>query len=262
LAVAPNAVDLRGAIARFAPFALSGSLLLVGASFLDGAAQAALWCLALAIDFGSVLGRGGRGWRVHPGHFAERHALIFIIALGEAIVATGVGAGDVGLSAGVATAAVLGVVVASTLWWTYFDVVAVVAERVLHERAGDERARMARDSYSFLHLPMVAAAVLVALGLKKTLGDVGDPLKAVPAAALCGGTALYLLAHVAFRLRNVGSLNRQRLVAAAASVALIPAGTQLPALATLNLQAGILSALVAYEVLRFREARRRVRAAA
>lgn len=261
-AVAPNAVDLRGAIARFAPVALTGSLLLVGASFVDGTAQAGMWCLALAIDYGSVLGRGGRGWRVHPGHFAERHALIFIIALGEAIVATGIGAEDVGLGAGVVAAAVLGVVVAAALWWTYFDVVAVVAERVLHERIGEARSHMARDSYSYLHLPMIVGAVLVALGLKKTLGHVDEPLKAVPAVALCGGAALYLLAHVAFRLRNVGSLNRGRIVAALACLALIPAAVSVPALAALAALAAVLVLLVAYEALRFREARARVRSAA
>jgi low temperature requirement protein LtrA len=106
---------------------------------------------------------------------------------------------------------------------------------------------------------MVAGIVLGALGLKKTLGDVGEPLKLVPAAALLGGVALYLLAHVAFRLRNVHSLNRQRLLCALVLVAFVPVGVELPALATLALMAGLLVALIAYEAVRFAEARDRVR---
>lgn len=148
--------------------------------------------------------------------------------------------------------------IAAALWWAYFDVVAVVAERKLHEAApGRAQNTMARDSYSYLHLPMVAGIVLLALGAKKTLGDVEEPLKLVPAVALCGGVALYLLAHVAFRLRNVHTLNRHRLVAAAACLALILPATQIPALAAITL---VCVVLIAYEAVHFREASARVRA--
>jgi low temperature requirement protein LtrA len=159
----------------------------------------------------------------------------------------------------VVAATVLALVVAAALWWAYFDVVALVAERKLRSAEGAAQARLARDSYSYLHFPMVAGIIFFALGVKKTLAHVGDPLDTVPAAALCGGVALYLLAHVAFRLRNVGTLNRQRLVVAAVLLALIPAGTSLPALGTLALVAGIAAGLIAYEALRFAEARERVR---
>ena len=97
----------------------------------------------------------------------------------------------------------LGLAVAFALWWAYFDVVAIVAERRLREATGNAQLRMARDSYSYLHLPMVAGIILFAVGVKKTLGDVGEPLKLIPAVALCGGVAMYLVAHVLFRLRNV-----------------------------------------------------------
>ncbi len=115
------------------------------------------------------------------------------------------------------------------------------------------------DSYSFLHLPMVAGIVLVALGLKKTLGEVGEPLKLVPAVAVLAGTAIYLLAHVAFRWRNVHTLSRQRLVCAVLLLALVPAALELPALATAGIVAAVLIALVAYEALRFADARDRIR---
>ena len=119
--------------------------------------------------------------------------------------------------------------------------------------------RSARDSYSYLHFPMVAGIVLVALGLKKTLGDIDAELEIETAFALLGGFALYLLAHVAFRLRNVHTLNRRRLVVAILLFALLPLGVELPALATLTIVAAISCALVAYEAIRYAEHRDRIR---
>jgi low temperature requirement protein LtrA len=233
--------------------------LLVGASFLDGLAQGALWAVAIGLDMLGPFLFGAEGWKLVPGHFAERHGLIVIIALGESIVAIGVGA-EAGLTFGVGVAAVLGVGLAATLWWAYFDVVALVATRRLEEApAGRVRNEMARDSYSFLHLPMVAGIVLVALGLKKTLEHVDEPLSTVPAAALVGGLALYLLAHVAFRERNVRTLSVRRLVTAVVLVALLPVAVELPALATLALVTAVMCALIAYETIRYAEARDRIR---
>ena len=252
------------ALRRSVITALSGSTmvgvgLLAAASFADGVAQGALWALALALDMAGPLLFGSEGWKLMPRHFAERHGLIVIIALGESIVAIGIGAGAT-VDAGVVVAAVAGIVVAAAMWWLYFDVVALVAERRLSNAApGREQNEIARDSYSFLHFPMVAGIVLVALGMKKTLEHVEDPLKLVPAVALLGGTAIYLLAHVAFRWRNIHTLNRQRLVCAVLLGALIPLGVELPSLATLGLLAAILTALVAFEAIHFAEARERLR---
>src|SRR5215210_7702050 len=233
-----------------------GVALLVVASATDGLLQGALWALALALDMGEPFFFGSEGWKLAAGHFAERHGLIL---LGESIVAIGVGA-DAGVDAGVAAAAVLGVVVAAAFWWLYFDVVALAAERRLARAAvGREQNEIARDSYSYLHFPMVAGIVLGALGLKKTIGHVGDPLELIPATALLGGASLYLLAHVAFRWRNLHSLNRQRLLVALLLLALIPAGVTLPALATLALLAALLTLLIAYEAIRFADARSRIR---
>ncbi len=210
--------DLLEAIARLGVGTAIGVGLLFLAAGLDGRLQVAVWALALGLDLlGAYIG-GGKGWRLSAGHFAERHALIVIIALGETIVALGVGASHT-LSPGPVVAGLLGFTVAAAMWWLYFDVVAIVAERKLRETTGNAQLAMARDSYSYLHLPMVAGIILFAVGVKKTLGDVGEPLKLVPAVALCGGVALYLLAHILFRLRNVGSLNRQRLVVCACLLA-------------------------------------------
>jgi low temperature requirement protein LtrA len=139
-------------------------------------------------------------------------------------------------------------------------VVAIVAARRLaRAEVGREQNEMARDSYSYLHFPMVAGIVLLALGLKKTLGHVEDPLKLVPAFALLGGVAVYLLAHVAFRYRHIHTLNRRRLFGAAVLLALIPVAEKLPALATLGILAALLVALIAYETHGYGESRNRVR---
>jgi low temperature requirement protein LtrA len=252
---------LRRSVSGLAISTAIGVGLLVGAAFADGALQLGLWGLALVLDTGGPFLFGAEGWRLVPGHFAERHGLIVLIALGESIVALGVGARPK-LDAGIVLAAVLGVAVAAALWWVYFDVTAIVAERRLtRTREGRERNELARDSYSYLHFPMVAGIALVAVGLKQTLADVGGPLRLVPCACLLGGGALYLLAHVAFRLRNMHTLSRRRLVCSLALIGAVPVAyaLALPALATLGVLAALLTALILYEALRYADARERVR---
>jgi low temperature requirement protein LtrA len=258
-ALAADDEDIRGAVMRLAPTSIVAPGLILGAAALDGTAQGIVWLVALAVDYSGPLFGGGRGWRVFPAHFAERHGLIVIIALGESIVAIGIGAAGIDLGGRVVLAAILGVVVSAALWWSYFDVVAIVAERRMTEAKGVARSRIARDSYSYLHLPMVAGIILLALGVKKTIGHVDEPLEPVPAVALCGGVALYYLAHIAFRLRNVRSVNWQRLVAAVGCLALIPVATNARAIVSLAAIAGLCAILTTYEAIRFREARARVR---
>src|ERR687897_273717 len=250
----------RRAMLRLAPGAVGGPVLLIVAGFLDGYAQGALWALGLAIAYGVAFVRGVSGFRVHPGHFAERHGLIVIIALGESIVAVGVGASGVGLGPRVLVAVVLGIALAAALWWAYFDLVRLTAEHRLTETRGEERARLARDAYSYLHLPMVAGIIFAALGIKQTLSHVGEPLGTIPAVALCGGVALYLLGHNAFRLREEGSVSVPRLVVTALCFALIPVAVSTSSLVILAILAGLMCALVAFETMRSREFRRELRA--
>jgi low temperature requirement protein LtrA len=250
---------LRKSVTGLALGTAFGVALLVGASALDGLAQAALWAIALLLDMGGPYFFGSEGWKLVPGHFAERHGLIIIIALGESIVAIGVGA-HAHLTAGIATAAVLGIGLSAALWWTYFDVVALVsARRLVRAAEGRERNELARDSYSYMHFPMVAGIVLVALALKETLGHVGDPLDAVPAFALLAGVALYLLGLVAFRFRHIHTINRRRLLLALVLLALLPAAVELPALATLALVTALMCGLITYETISYGEGRNRVR---
>jgi len=230
--------------------------LLVGASFFDGAAQAGFWLLAIAFDMGGPALFGLTGWRLVPAHFAERNNLIIILALGESIVALGIGA-EVGLDFGTIAAAVLGVALASAIWWTYFDVVALVtALRLTRATAGRERNALARDSYSYLHYPMVAGIVLVALGLEYTLAHVDNPLDSVHRFALLGGVAFYLLAHVLLRLRNAHTVNWRRFGVALILLALCPFSPGVSSLASLAAVNVGLWAVIAYETIKIYDDRR------
>jgi low temperature requirement protein LtrA len=216
--------------------------------------------VALAVSYGVAFVRSLSGFRVHAGHFAERHGLVVIIALGKSIVAVGVGALGVGLDPRVLVAAVLGIALAAALWWAYFDLSMLSAERRLFAAQGEERVRLARDSYTYLHLPMVAGIIFAALGIEQTLAHVGEPLGTIPAVALCGGVALYLLGHNAFRLREEGSVSVPRIVVAALCCALVPVAVSVPSLVTLAVLAALLCGLAAFETATSREFRRELRA--
>jgi low temperature requirement protein LtrA len=246
----------------------ASALLLVLGAVLGSPTQTVLWAVAVVVDYTGIYASGS-DWRLPaPGHFAERYGLIVIIALGESIIAVGVGVTDLPLTVPIAGAALLGLAVSVALWWLYFDVVAPVAERELRRRTGVDRVRLARDSYTYLHFPMVAGVIYLALGLKKVAEYVGDdthhaltdPLPSAAIWALYGGVAAYLIAHLAFRLRNIGSVNRPRAVLAALVLVAPVVVGRLPALAALGILAGMLVALIAFEVVRYADARAAIRA--
>jgi low temperature requirement protein LtrA len=234
-------------------------LLLVVAGLFDGPVRTVCWILAIGIDLGGLYVQGVEGWRVDAGHLAERCGLIVIIALGESIVSVGLGAEGQPMDADLIVGVLLSIATAAALWWAYFDVVAIVAERRFARATGLERVLIARDSYTYLHLPMVAGIILFSLGVKKTLPHAGDALETIPAVGLCGGVAIYFLAHVAFRLRNIRTLNRGRLLVGIVLLALIPVATEIPALASLAAVAVLSTGLMAYEFVHFHEARERLR---
>jgi low temperature requirement protein LtrA len=236
-----------------------GVALLVFGSFLDPGPQAAVWGVALILDMGEPYLFGSEGWHLVPGHFAERHGLIVIIALGESIVAIGLGAGT-HLTWGIAAAATLGIGVVAALWWTYFDIVALVsARRLVRAPEGRVRNELARDSYSYIHFLLVAGIILLALGLKKGIGHPTDALDDVPAFALVGGVAVYLLGLVAFRYRHIQTINPQRFAMALLLLALYPVALELSALLMLALLNVLLWSMIAYETRGYGEGRAEVR---
>jgi low temperature requirement protein LtrA len=259
---------LRGQLFRFMPSLFGSTTLLLVASQLHGRAQTFTWVGVVVVDYVGVILGGASGWRLRSAsHFAERHGLIVIVALGESIVAIGVGVAHFAISWPILLGAVLGLAVAACVWWAYFDVVSIVAERVLRQLQGEERARMARDAYSYLHLPMVAGIALLALGIEQVLVNVGEtsngeltePLAALPLGALYGGVALFLFAHAAFKYRTWRHVTVRRLVVAVLLLVLMPAAMELPGLAALGLLAAVMIAMIASESIRYAEVREQIR---
>lgn len=250
-------------VLRLAPVFVIAPMLIVISCAFDGWAQAAFWIVAIVLDYGAAYVLvNDTDWGVSADHFAERFGLIVIIALGESIVSIGVGADGVELDAVTMLAAVLAVTLASAMWWMYFDVVAIVAARVLGTLTGVERTGLARDTYAYLHFFLIAGIILIALAIKKTIGHPDEHLKEIPAVALGLGGALYAGGLSAIKRRDIGSWNRPRLVVALLFAALIPVAKEVPALAALAIATAIMLIDDVFEALRNRETRARIRAEA
>ncbi|NKR42168.1 low temperature requirement protein A [Rhodococcus hoagii] len=268
LVISKDDPQLRRQVKRFVPSMLTGTTFLLIASQVTGPWQTVLWFLALAGDYLGTL-VGGLDWRLRSvSHFAERHGLFVIIALGESIVSIGIGVASLPITWAIVVASLLGLAVSSLLWWAYFDVTSLMVEHAFEEARGRRRIQIAQRCYSYAHLPMVIGVVMLSLGLKKILYYVGDgnhhrltdPLQGWPLVALFGGAALYLAALVAFKLYGVGAFSVPRTVAVVVLVALIPVVWHLPALVTLGILTAVLLLLIAYETRAFAEGRRTIRA--
>jgi low temperature requirement protein LtrA len=253
--VSKDVPDQLAAVLRTSRTVVPGGALIVAAAFVPAPVRPALWALAFLVGFIGPLFGGLSGWRVQPEHFVERHGLIIIIALGESLGAIGFGARATGLDFRVIVGAILGLLVAASLWLAYFDFVSRAVGDLLAEREGEERAAIARDAYSYAHLPMVVGIVLFAYAMRTTLAHPRAELKLIPALALCGGCALYMLGFVWLRWRLTRTFGGGRPSALVAFLLLIPAATSVPALAAVALVAAVWIALHAYELLAFREER-------
>jgi low temperature requirement protein LtrA len=231
-------------------FVAAGALWLAGA-LADGAARTALWIAALAVDYSAPLvtfwlpGRprlGPEAWEVGTEHFAERFQLFIIIALGESIVITGTTTADLELNTARIVAFALAFLATAALWWLYFNLVAAIAERRL--ALADNRTVLARDAYTYLHVIIVAGILVTAVGDEIVIAQPTSELPTAQLAAVIGGPALYLLAHVALRLRLTGSIGGRRLAGALACLAVGAIGTFAPALAVAGLLLGVLVAVI------------------
>jgi low temperature requirement protein LtrA len=260
--------QLRGQVVRWALGSLTiGTALLLVAAVNHGAAQIWLWVAAIAGDMLWTLFSGNE-WRINSaGHFAERHGLIVIVALGESIVSIGVGVAGLPISWPIVLGSVLGLAVSALLWWAYFDVAATVVERHLARASGARQIQIARNCYTYWHFPMIVGIIALSLGMKTVLYYVGgaaghslrDELHGIPLFALYGGVIAYLVALVGFRHYATGTVLWPRLAAAALLGALIPLASMLPAVAALGLLCAVLLVLIAWETLRYGRSRDAVR---
>jgi low temperature requirement protein LtrA len=245
----------RGAVLRLAPwFSVAPTVALVG-GFADDPWRTALWTASIAIDVVGTLFAARSGLRISPSHFAERYALIVIIALGESIVAIGLAA--VGLERDAVFALAIGISLAgaAAAWWAYFGFTQIRAERALHAASEETRGPLARDVYTFFHYPIVLGIVFLAVASKKTLAAPTEALSEGGRAALGLGMALFLLGFVLMRYRVIRRIAWERIAAAVVVVAAAAVLADADALVLLALAVVALVAALVAESIRFREAR-------
>ena len=219
----------RRGILRLAPTNLGAGLLLVVAGSTDGSAQTLLWIAAVVLSYTGPYVTGVAAFTVHPGHFVERHGLIVIIALGESIVAIGAAGDEIRVDWTLAATAMAVMALVAGLWWDYFTRDADAGEQALLAADGPERASLARDVYSYLHVPLVLGIVLAAVGIHEVLIRPDEPLDPVFAGAYAGGVALYFAGLAAIRMRRGDRPGAWCLAAIVVALALIPAVAEVDA---------------------------------
>lgn len=261
------------------PVLVSTALLLVAAvvpqRVADGSGEfvvrVGFWVIAIAIEYSvAALFPVVRLTIVSASHYAERYAQIVLVALGEAIISLGTGSGlrsGLPLTWSVIGACGLGIALIAALWWAYFDFLGVAAERALHRTQGTARIALARDAYSYLHLPMIIGIILFALGLHRVLAEIAEPtrpegaLRPIELHVLYGGLILYTVAHLGFQLRTLRRTSPFHIVAVLSLAALIPVARGLPALGALALSAAVVVGLLALQHIFVGRFRREVRRA-
>ncbi|MGD0197181.1 MAG: low temperature requirement protein A [Solirubrobacteraceae bacterium] len=237
------------AIAGFAVTVTIGMALLIVGALLDSAARIALWTIAVAIDY------AGPAWltrerlrglqRIAVAHFAERYGTFVIICLGESIAAIGLGASGQTVSIRLLATVGLGLLITIGLWWTYFDHFASDAAEQLRDR--DEPVLAAADAYSYLHVVLIAGIILFAVGMRLATHHPSETLASAPRLALCGGVALYLVGHTAFRARMTGTVGYAKLTAGAAILVIAALGNDLEPWSVAAAVAGALTLLCVHE---------------
>jgi len=263
VAAGPATIERQRAARILVWFVAAGALWIAG-GLAHGATRTAFWLLALAVDYGAPLvtfwlpGRpplSPEAWEVGSGHFAERFQLFIIIALGETIVITGATTSELDLGATTLVAFGFAFLSTAALWWLYFNLVATIAERRLARSSN--RTLLARDAYTYLHVVIVAGILLTAVGDELVIAHPTSELGDAELTAVVCGPALYLLAHVALRLRMTGTISGRRLIGALACLALAAIGTFAPALVVAGLLVAVLVGVIAAD--QVVAARRRMR---
>ena len=246
---------------RLAPWFLVAAVVALVGGFVDSDYRAWVWLASLVIDVVGTLTVARADWHVSPTHFAERFALIVIIALGESIVAIGVGTAGLDRDATYAVSVVIAFAGVAALWWAYFDFTAVAAERSLRRATGPARGVLARDVFTYLHYPLVLGIIFYAVAAKKTLEHPLDPLSTPGRWALGLGIAFFLCGFALMRFRVIRRIAWERLAAAAAVLVVAVALDGADAIVTFGVVIVILAFSIALETARLREVRAQLRGA-
>jgi low temperature requirement protein LtrA len=224
-------ITVAEAMRGLVPFNVSTALMVLAGGVAGGTAQYVMWSAAFAVEWVSPQLIDDSGFEIAPAHFVERHGLVVIVAIGESVVAVGIGAGRLPVDARLVADAVLGLALTACLWWSYFGGDEDEAEAAMTAAPARERPRLAIHAFGYAYLPILLGVVLVAAGLKHVTGRPFDPLDTPWALALGAGSAVFLLGEAAFRRAlRLGEVS-PRAVAAVVALATIPIGTQVAAAA-------------------------------
>ncbi|HEX6390985.1 MAG TPA: low temperature requirement protein A [Solirubrobacteraceae bacterium] len=246
---------LRDVFERLVAWSVASGALWLGGAALDGDQRLLLWVPALALELAApaagywLPGRGRAtttDWDIEGGHFAERCQLFIIIALGESIVVTGATASAAGLTSTVVLCLVVAFAQTAALWWLYFGTTADDARETMS--TCDDPGRLARDAYTYLHLPIVAGIIATAVGNDLLIAHPRDAPGDVGVAMILGGPALYLLGVSLFRRRMTRKLSPSRVAAAAVLILLVPLSGNVEALPLSIVAAAVLTALAVWEL--------------
>ena len=216
------------------------ALLVLAGGIAGGTAQYVLWALAFVGEWVTPRLTEQEGFQVATTHFVERHGLVIIVALGESIVAVGIGAAGLHIDLELVGVALLGLMLTACLWWTYFGGDEQEAERALAGAPPARRPRMAVDAFGYAFLPLLFGIIASAAALKKATGHPFDEVEFARAFQLAGGVALFMAGDALFRAALRLGAAPWRLAAAVAALATIPLGTRLSATAQLAALVAIL----------------------
>jgi low temperature requirement protein LtrA len=235
------------AVIRLAPFNLVSALLVLAAVTVGGTAAYLLFAAAFALEWFTPRLVSTGDFRIAPAHFVERHGLVVIVALGESVVAIGIGAAGLPVDLALASVAVLGLLLAACLWWAYFGGDDTRAEHALAAVPDDRRGWVAIQAFGYCHLLMLLGIIALAAGLKDAIGHAFDSLDLPHALLLAGGTALFLVGDACFRRTLRLGPASLRALAAVLCLATVPAGVAASAVLQLILLGVVLGGWLAAE---------------
>jgi low temperature requirement protein LtrA len=251
-----DAPEVRSGMRPYALSVVVGGIMFVAGGLLEDASRTSMWCAGIAVFLLGTVAAGRSEWIIRPGHFAERHGLIMIVALGEVIVALGIPVVQqleegAGLAGHTALALVAAGVLACLLWWGYFDRPSPALEHRNESLVGGrERGRFARDVYTYCHFPLIAGVILIAAALEEITLHPQDPLGEPFRWMLVGGLALYLLGVVVAIARAFRALAVERLVAVVGVLGLVTAMRDVDGVVVLVAVDVVLAAVLLVEHLR------------
>ncbi len=199
LFVRSSKISLTRAVIGLAPFNLSTAALVLIGGLIGGTAQYVIWTIAVVGEWGSPKLFDDSGFVIEPGHFVERHGLVVLIAIGESVVAVGVGASALTVDLQLAIVAVLGLALSGCLWWTHFGQDEQGPERAMAAAPVGARPWLAIEAFGYWHMVILLGILAIATGLETATSHASHPLPRAFAVALGGGAATFLLGELLFR---------------------------------------------------------------